>query len=117
MGAPVVHFEVVSNGEPKEVQSFYADLFGWKIDADNPLSYGLAAAEEGGIAGGVSGSTDPQMPGHVTFYVQVPDPAAVLKEVEGRGGKTILEPSEVVPGTTIALFLDPWGRLIGLTKA
>lgn len=117
MGARVVHFEVVSNGDAKEVQKFYADLFGWKIDANNELGYGLVSADDAGVAGGVSGSTDPNLPGHVTFYMQVDDPDVVLKEVEARGGKTILPTTEVVPGTTIALFTDPWGSLIGLSKA
>ena len=117
MGAPVVHFEVVSNGDAKEVQKFYGDLFGWKIDANNELGYGLVAKEDAGVAGGVSGSTDPNLPGHVTFYMQVDDPDTVLKEVEARGGKTVLPTTEVVPGTTIALFTDPWGSLIGLSKA
>jgi hypothetical protein len=57
------------------------------------------------------------MPGHVTFYVQVPDPEATLKEIESRGGKTLMAPDEVAPGTTIALFQDPHGHMIGLTKA
>jgi predicted enzyme related to lactoylglutathione lyase len=117
MGAPVVHFEVVSKGEPKEVQKFYSDLFGWNIDADNPLQYGLVAKEEaGGVAGGVAGNTDPAMNGHVTFYMGVDDPDVVLKEVEARGGTIVLPTTEVVPGTTIALFTDPWGSLIGLSK-
>jgi len=117
MGKPIVHWEIVSEGDPKEVQRFYADLFGWKIDADNPLSYGLIDKADAGVAGGISGSTDPNLPGHVTVYVSVDDPDAVLKDIESRGGKTVLPTTEVVPGTTIALFTDPWGSLVGLSKA
>ena len=76
MGQPIVHWEIVSEGDPKEVQKFYADLFGWTIDADNPLSYGLIDKADAGVAGGISGSTDPNLPGHVTVYVSVDDPAA-----------------------------------------
>ena len=117
MGQPNVHWEIVSEGDSKEVQSFYADLFGWKIDADNPIGYGTVAAEEARLAGGIMGSTDPNLPGHVTVYVSVDDPDAVLKDIESRGGKTVLPTTEVVPGTTIALFTDPWGSLVGLSKA
>ena len=118
MGKPIVHWEIVSNGPAKDVQGFYADLFGWKIDADNPLQYGLVApADAGGVAGGISGSTDPNLPGHVTVYVQVEDPDMVLKEIESRGGTIVLPTTEIVPGTTIALFTDPWGSLVGLSKA
>ena len=40
MGDPVVHFEVVGRDGPA-LQSFYSELFGWKISADNPMSYGM----------------------------------------------------------------------------
>ena len=118
MGKPIVHWEIVSNGPAKDVISFYADMFGWKIDADNPLGYGLVDKDDaGGVAGGVSGSTDPNLPGHVTVYFSVDDPDAVLKDIESRGGSIVLPTTEVVPGTTIALFTDPWGSLVGLSKA
>jgi predicted enzyme related to lactoylglutathione lyase len=117
MGKPIVHWEIVSNGPAKDVQSFYADLFGWKMDASNELGYGLIDKSEAGLAGGVMGSTDPNLPGHVTVYVGVDDPDAVLKEIESHGGTIVLPTTEVVPGTTIALFTDPWGSLVGLSKA
>jgi predicted enzyme related to lactoylglutathione lyase len=37
MGAPVVHFEIYGKDASK-LQSFYADLFGWEIHADNPAN-------------------------------------------------------------------------------
>ena len=40
MGAPVVHFEIYGKDASK-LQSFYADLFGWEIHADNPMNYGI----------------------------------------------------------------------------
>lgn len=117
MGNRVVHFEVITNGDPKELTKFYADTFGWDIDADNEFNYGMVGPEDAGIGGGIGGTPDPSMPGHVTFYVEVPDPAVTLKEIEGRGGKTLMGPEEITPGTTIALFRDPQGNVIGLTKA
>ena len=116
MGNKVVHFEIMTKGDAGELHKFYSDIFGWKIDANNPLSYGLIGDDDAGIAGGIGGITDPNMSGHVTFYVKVPDPEATLQEIEGRGGKRLMGPEEVVPGTTIALFLDPQGNLVGLSK-
>lgn len=116
MGSPVRHFEVVTNGNAEELAKFYADTFGWSIDVNNPLKYGLVSDQDAGIGGGIGGTPDPNMPGHVTFYVQVPDLEATLKGIESRGGKTLMGPEEVVPGTTIALFNDPHGNMIGLTK-
>jgi hypothetical protein len=55
-------------------------------------------AEDAGIGGGIRGTPDPSMPNHVTFYVEVPDPAATLKEIEARGGKTVMGPEEISPG-------------------
>jgi predicted enzyme related to lactoylglutathione lyase len=44
MGRPVVHFEVMGTDGAK-LRSFYAELFDWAIDADNPLGYGVVQRE------------------------------------------------------------------------
>ena len=91
--APVVHFEVMGQDGDK-LQSFYSDLFDWKIDSSNPMNYGIVEKAEGGIGGGVTSS--PQGgPGHVTFYVAVDDPQAALDQAESLGGKTIMPVTEV----------------------
>lgn len=114
MGAPVVHFEVIGK-DGKKLQDFYSKLFDWKIDANNPMQYGMVQAEQGGIGGGVS-AAEPGKPGYVTFYVQVKDTDAHLKEVEKLGGKVVM-PTTVIPGmVTFALFSDPEGHMIGLVK-
>ena len=116
MGGKVVHFEVITNGDATELSKFYAETFGWNVDANNEYKYGLVTPEDAGIGGGIAGVPDPNMPGHVTFYVQVPDPEATLKDIESRGGQRIMGPEEVAEGTTIALFRDPHGNVVGLTK-
>ena len=81
MGQPVVHFEVMGDDGDK-LRSFYSDLFDWKINADNPMNYGIVDrdgnvnADGIGIGGGIGGS--PEYPSHVTFYVEVPDVEAAL---------------------------------------
>ena len=78
MGQPVVHFEVIGK-DPRRLQDYYAELFGWDIDADNALDYGFVTregnvrADGSGIGGGIAGPPTPDYPGHVTFYVEVPD--------------------------------------------
>ena len=48
----------------------------------------------------------------------VDDPQATLDKVETMGGKTVMPPSEIPgAGVTIAMFTDPQGHLIGLTKS
>jgi uncharacterized protein len=120
MGNPVVHFEVVGKDGPK-LQKYYADMFGWEIDADNPMGYGTiqrdgnTTPEGAGIGGGVG--TGPEgYEGHVTFYVQVPDVEAALVQAESLGGTRMMGPDEVMPGLEIALFSDPEGHVIGLVK-
>lgn len=119
MANPVVHFEIVSK-DASRLQSFYSDVFEWKIDANNPANYGLVDNGGEGINGGIGGPMDDTYAGHVTFYISVPDPAATLQKIESLGGKTVMPPSEIPgaePPTTIAQFTDPAGNLIGLTKA
>ncbi len=111
MPSPVNHFEVIGR-DGANLRKFYGDLFGWKIDADNPMNYGMVEAAEGGIGGGVGQGDGPS----VTFYIQVDDPAAVLKKVEAMGGKTVMPPMDVPGGPTIAQFADPEGNVIGLAK-
>jgi uncharacterized glyoxalase superfamily protein PhnB len=44
------------------------------------------------------------------------DLAATLKEAEAKGAKTLMEPEDIPGGPTIAMFADPEGNVIGLTK-
>jgi uncharacterized protein len=120
VGQPVVHFEVM--GDDGEVlRSFYSELFDWKINADNPMGYGIVDREENlnpegiGIGGGVGGS--PEYPSHVTFYVEVPDVEAALSKAESLGGERRMGPDEVTEGVEIGLFTDPDGLLVGVIKA
>jgi len=118
MGRPVVHFEVMGK-DGEKLRSFYAKLFDWKIDADNPLKYGLVQREtnfEGvGIDGGIGGLPE-GMPGHLTFYVEVPDVEAALVQAENLGGSRVMGPSEVQPGVELGQFSDPEGHMVGLVK-
>ena len=113
MGKPVVHFEVVGK-DGKKLQEFYGQLFDWKIDADNPMNYGIVEAAEGGIGGGVGPTPDGE--GRVTFYVQVEDLQAYLDKAQSLGGKTIMPPMDVPGGPAIAMLADPEGHVIGLLK-
>jgi predicted enzyme related to lactoylglutathione lyase len=121
MGQPVVHFEVIGRDGPK-LQRYYADLFGWDVDANNPVAYGIVAREGNtdpsgvGIGGGV-GAGPEGYAGHVTFYVQVPDVEAALANAERLGGKRLMGPEQITPDTLIGQFSDPEGHLIGVIAA
>ena len=118
MGRPVAHFEVMGK-DGERLRRFYAELFGWAIDAGNPLGYGIVQREtnfEGvGIDGGIGGMPG-DLPGHLTFYVEVPDVEAALTQVERLGGKRLMGPSEIQPGVELGQFSDPEGHMVGLLK-
>ena len=113
MGAPVVHFEIIG-GEGIELETFYRELFGWKIDSNNPMKYGIV--ETGGGSGGINGGVGPANNGRkrVSVYAQVEDLQATLDRVERLGGKTVLPPTEVPGGPKLAMFADPAGNITGL---
>ena len=52
--------------------------------------------------------------GNVTFYVHADDPQGVLDKATAAGGRVIMPLTEVAPETTIALFADPEGHVVGL---
>jgi uncharacterized protein len=121
MGQPVVHFEIVGK-DPEALQRYYSELFGWSINADNPMKYGIIDREGNttgdgvGIGGGVGGGPE-GYDGHVTFYVEVPDVEASLAKAESMGGKRMMGPDEVMEGLIIGLFSDPEGHVIGVIQS
>lgn len=112
MGSPVVHFEIIGK-DSKKLHDFYGGVFGWKINADNPMNYGLVEAQGNGIGGGV-GQGDASS---VTFYIEVNDPQAYLNKVEAAGGKTIVPVTEIPGMVTFAQFADPEGNVVGIVKS
>ena len=113
MGAPVVHFEIMG-GEGNVLERFYSELFGWKINSNNPMKYGIidTGGGPGGINGGVGSANDGSK--RVSIYAQVNDLQATLDRVEKLGGKTILPPTAVPGGPKLAMFADPAGNVTGL---
>jgi predicted enzyme related to lactoylglutathione lyase len=121
MGQPVVHFEIIG-ADGEKLQSYYSKLFGWEIDANNPMKYGIVRREQNvnsdgvGIGGGV-GTGPTGYPGHVTVYVEVSDVEAALAKAESLGGTRVMGPDEVMEGLVIGLFNDPEGHVIGVTMS
>lgn len=115
MSAPVVHWEIIVK-DGKKANEFYAKLFDWKIDANNPMHYGMVeTGGTGGINGGI-GQMEEGNPPYVTFYVKVDDLQAYLDKAERLGGKTIMPPTEIPNVVTMAMFTDPEGNKIGMIK-
>ena len=106
----VVHVEVTGKDGPK-LQKFYREVLGWELDTNNPGGYGMY--RQGELTGGIGAAPEGQT-GHVTFYIATDDPQGTLRRAEQAGGRVLMPLTEVAPDTTIALFADPEGHVIGI---
>ena len=121
MGQAVVHFEVVGK-DGEKLQRYYGELFGWNVNADNPMQYGMVDAKDNktvsgdtGIGGGV-GQGPEGYEGHATFYVAVPDVEEALQKAESLGGTRVMGPENIMDMVELGQFKDPEGNLIGVVK-
>ena len=118
MPQPVVHFEI-SARDSETIANFYSSLFGWTVDADNPMNYGMAMTKDGdlGIDGGIyKQMSDDDAPG-VRIYAQVDDAQAYLDKAEELGGKAVGAAMEVPgAGIMVGMFTDPEGNLFGVVQ-
>ena len=109
MGNHVIHVEVTGKDSAK-LQTFYKDVFGWTFDTTNP-NYGMA--RWGDLSAGVGAAQDG---GAGLRHVLRPlgRPQGRPRQGRGAGGRVIMPLTEVAPETTIALFADPEGHVVGL---
>src|SRR5256886_12050560 len=118
MGQPVVHFEVIGKDGDK-LRSYYSELFGWEIDSNNPMHYGMVAREGNqapdgsGIGGGIAGGPDGDE-GHVTFYVAGPEVEEALAIAESLGGNPAIGPETIQDLNQLRPVQGPEGHLIRL---
>ncbi len=114
MGDPVMNFEI-NSADPKKAQGFYGAVFGWKMVAAPDPTYTFVDTDAGGR--GIGGGIGPLRGGKafVTMYVVVPDLEATMKKAVDAGGKTVMPVTKVGPTTTIGIFSDPDGNVIGIT--
>ena len=110
----VTHFEI-EGPDGKGLQDFYAGLFEWTVDANNPMNYGLVSPDGNGIGGGIAASQDGRP--HVRVYIEVDSIDPFLEKAKSMGGKVVMERT-VLPGmVTMAQFEDPAGNVVGLTES
>lgn len=116
MGNPVTQFQIISK-TPEETARFYAALFDWKIDADNPMGYRrIDTGSPKGIQGGIW-PAPPQAPTFVQLFVTVADVKQAVARAIELGAKVIIPPTQLPEGEEMAVLHDPQGMSFAVWRA
>lgn len=108
MGRPVMRWQILAK-DPDRAAKFYATLFGWTVNADNPLGY---RAIDTGSTRGIPGGIWPSPPeGHsfVQLFVEVDDVGAHLGRAEALGARVVIPAQKLPDGEEMAVLVDPEG--------
>jgi len=108
MGNPVVHWQLLVK-DPDASAAFYAELFDWKVDGDNPLGYRrFDSGNDKGIDGGVW-PAPPEAPSFVQLHVEVDDADEHLERATALGARVVMPPQAMPEGGRMAVLCDPEG--------
>ena len=108
----IVHVEFHVK-DPKKVENFYSNLFGWKFTPVPGIDYSLFEAPSG-PGGGVGGLQPGNWPAGITNYILVSSVEDYQKKVQKAGGKIIVPKAEVMDQGWFAVFEDPAGNRLAL---
>ncbi|HMA00538.1 MAG TPA: VOC family protein [Steroidobacteraceae bacterium] len=108
-----MHFEIHGQDQ-RRLHEFYQQVFGWSIDADNPVGYGMVDTNTpgAGISGGIMAGLGTR---GVLVYVQTEDVRATLDTAVAHGAEVVMAPVTLPDGSRdLAQFRDPDGNWVGL---
>src|SRR3954469_18157520 len=106
MGNPVLQFQILSK-DPEKTASFYSELFGWSIDANNPMGYRrIDTGCKDGIQGGIW-PAPPQVPSFAQLFIGVKDVKTSATRAERLGAKILIPPTVLPEGDEMAVLIDP----------
>ncbi len=115
MGAPLCHFELMSDN-PEKCKAFYASVFGWEFDDTSMPGYTMV--NPGKEPGGGLMQRPPQAPHPaLNVYFMVQDIPATLAKVQKAGGQVIVPQTPIPNVGAFAMFADPEGIVIGVFKS
>ncbi|QIS10097.1 VOC family protein [Nocardia arthritidis] len=121
-GPAVTLIDITSADVPRD-RAFYEHSFGWTLKADYP-NYPILSAGNGpdiGIAmlgNPEAGKLEPLYRiGKSIVFFGVPDIKATLTRAESLGGKVVQPETAVSVGGSYAMFTDPVGNTIALTRS
>ncbi|HTB11631.1 MAG TPA: VOC family protein [Bryobacteraceae bacterium] len=116
MASPVMQFQILSKA-PEETARFYGSLFGWKVDADNPMGYRqIDTGSKEGIQGGIW-PAPPQSSNFVQLFMKVPSVPESVKQAQELGAKVIIPPTVLPGGDEMAVLLDPQGMAFAVWRS
>lgn len=99
--------------DPERHAGFYRDLFGWSVDADNPMGYRQVSADEVGVAGGFW-PAPPEASAFFQLIFTVADVDATLERAAELDTQVIVPPQTLPDGGRMAVLRDPLGVTFGV---
>ena len=115
MAYPVVEWQMLAS-DPEKAAAFYGALFGWTVDADNPLGYRrVRTGGEGGIDGGIW-PAPPDARSFVQLFVQVESVREAHERALALGATSLVAPQTLPEGDELAILCDPSGLPFGLLR-
>ncbi len=115
MGRPVMQWQIVTKN-PETLTNFYASVFDWKVNADNPLNYRMIDTASGrGINGGIW-PAPPEANSFVQLFIEVDDMTRYFEKASAAGATVIIPPQKLPGGDEMAILHDPEGIPFGLYK-
>jgi predicted enzyme related to lactoylglutathione lyase len=98
-----MQFQMISKA-PEETARFYSSLFGWKVDADNPMGYRqIHTGSAEGIQGGIW-PAPPQATNFVQLFMSVEDVRVSVEKALGLGAKVLIPPTMLPEGDEMAVL-------------
>jgi predicted enzyme related to lactoylglutathione lyase len=115
MPHPVTKFQILS-AQPDVTAAFYAGLFGWRIDTNNPLGYReIHTGSDVGIHGGIW-PAPPQADTFVQLFIQSDDVGITVKKAQELGARVVVPAAALPDGDCMAVLTDPMGLPFAIWK-
>ena len=110
-----------SQPDPERGAAFYSDLFGWEVEdvmpPGSPAQYfiGRIRGLDAGAIGSIPEGAPPMAMWNTYIWVDSADDTAA--KVAEAGGKTLMEPMDVMDSGRLAVFADPEGAALCVWQA
>jgi predicted enzyme related to lactoylglutathione lyase len=113
----ICHVEIPTTDLAKS-ETFYKEVFGWKVEVDPATKYAMWTPEDG-PGGGFNLVKEPCTCGEsgCLVYIFVASVDDKAKEIEAAGGKIVTPKSPVGEMGWYAVFEDPAGGVVGLYES